>query len=40
MLRRVAVVRPDVSEGHIVSIIRAERIRELGSTLAVTSNCS
>jgi hypothetical protein len=39
MLRRVALVRTDVSEEHIVSIIRMTRIGELG-TLAVTSNRS
>jgi hypothetical protein len=39
MLRRVAVVRTDVSEERIASIIRAIRIGELG-TLAVTSNRS
>jgi hypothetical protein len=38
MLRRVAVVRTDVSEEHSVSIIRVIRIGELGTTLAVTSN--
>jgi hypothetical protein len=37
MLRRVAVVRTDVSEELGVSIIRMIRIGELG-TLAVTSN--
>jgi hypothetical protein len=38
MLRRVAVVRTDVSEELSVSIIRVTRIDELGTTLAVTSN--
>jgi hypothetical protein len=38
MLRRVAVVRPDVSEERSASLIRMTRIGELGTTLAVTSN--
>jgi hypothetical protein len=38
MLRRVALVRTDVSEQLSVSIIRVTRIGELGITLAVTSN--
>jgi hypothetical protein len=38
MLRRVALVRTDVSDERSVSIIRATRIGELGATLAVTSN--
>jgi hypothetical protein len=38
MLRRVALVRTDVKEESIVSIIRAKRISELGKTLAVPSN--
>jgi hypothetical protein len=37
MLRRVALVRNDVSEELSASIIRVTRIGELG-TLAVTSN--
>jgi hypothetical protein len=37
MLRRVALVRTDVSEERIASIIRVTRISDLG-TLAVTSN--
>jgi hypothetical protein len=37
MLRRVALVRTDVSEELSSSIIRVTRIGELG-TLAVTSN--
>jgi hypothetical protein len=37
MLRRVALVRNDVSEELSASLIRATRIGELG-TLAVTSN--
>jgi hypothetical protein len=40
MLRHVALVRTDVSEEHITSNIRATRIGEIGTTLAVTSNCS
>jgi hypothetical protein len=38
MLRRVALVRTDVSEELSVSIIRKTRIGKLGTTLAVTSN--
>jgi hypothetical protein len=38
MLRRVALVRPDVSEEINASFIRVTRIGELGTTLAVTSN--
>jgi hypothetical protein len=38
MLRRVALVRTDVSEELSASIIRVTRIDELGTTLAVTSN--
>jgi hypothetical protein len=38
MLRRVVFVRTDVSKERIVSFIRAERISELGTSLAVTSN--
>jgi hypothetical protein len=38
MLRRVAVVRTDVSEELSVSIIRVTRIGELGTTLAETNN--
>jgi hypothetical protein len=37
MLRRVVLVRTDVSEEHSASIIRVTRIGELGTTLAVTS---
>jgi hypothetical protein len=37
MLRRVALVRTDVSEELSASIIREKRIGELGTTLAVTS---
>jgi hypothetical protein len=37
MLRRAALVRTDVSEELIASIIRVTRIGELGTTLAVTS---
>jgi hypothetical protein len=40
MLRREALVRTNVSEDRITSIIRATRIGELGRTLAVTSNRS
>jgi hypothetical protein len=38
MLRRVAVVRTDVSEELSASIIRIRRICELGTTLAVIIN--
>jgi hypothetical protein len=38
MLRRVALLRTDVSEERIAFIIRMTRIGELGITLAVTSN--
>jgi hypothetical protein len=38
MLRHVDVVRTDVSEELSASIIRVTRIRELGTTLAITSN--
>jgi hypothetical protein len=38
MLRRVALVRTDVSEERSASIISVTRIGELGTTLAVTSN--
>jgi hypothetical protein len=38
MLRRVALVRADVSEEHSSSSLRLTKIGELGTTLAVTSN--
>jgi hypothetical protein len=38
MLRRVAIVRTDVSEDLRASFIRVTRIGELGTTLAVTGN--
>jgi hypothetical protein len=38
MLRRVDLVRTDVSEELSVSFIRVRRIGEVGTTLAVTSN--
>jgi hypothetical protein len=38
MLRRVALVRTDVSEELNASVIRVTRIGELGTTLAVTRN--
>jgi hypothetical protein len=38
MLRRVALVRTNVSEELRASFIRVTRIGELGTTLAVTSN--
>jgi hypothetical protein len=38
MLRRVDLVRTDVSEELSASIITVTRIGELGTTLAVTSN--
>jgi hypothetical protein len=38
ILRRVTLVRTDVSEEHSSSFIRVTRISELGKTLAATSN--
>jgi hypothetical protein len=38
ILRRVALVKTDVSEELSASFIRVTRIGELGTTLAVTSN--
>jgi hypothetical protein len=38
MLRRVALVRTDVSEEPSASFTRVTRIGELGTTLAATSN--
>jgi hypothetical protein len=38
MLRRVALVRTDVSEEHSAFFIRVTTIGELGTTLAATSN--
>jgi hypothetical protein len=38
MLRRVALVRTDVSEELSASFVRVTIIGELGTTLAVTSN--
>jgi hypothetical protein len=38
MLRRVALVRTDISEELNASFIRVTRIDELGTRLAVTSN--
>jgi hypothetical protein len=40
MLPRVVLVRTDVSEERIVSIMKVTRIGELGTTLAVTRNRS
>jgi hypothetical protein len=40
MLNRVALVRTDISEERIISIIRMTRTGELGITLTVTSNRS
>jgi hypothetical protein len=40
MLRFVVLVRTDVSEERIASIIRVNGIGELGTTLAVTGNRS
>jgi hypothetical protein len=40
ILRRVPLVRTDVSEELSASIIRVTRIGELGTTLALTSNKS
>jgi hypothetical protein len=39
MLCHVALVRTDISEEHIATIIRVTRIGELGTTLAVTRVC-
>jgi hypothetical protein len=38
MLRRVALVKPDVSEELSASFVRVTRISELGTRLVVTSN--
>jgi hypothetical protein len=38
MLRRVALVKIDVSEELSASFIKVTRIGEIGTTLAVTSN--
>jgi hypothetical protein len=38
MIRRVALVRTDVSEEHIASFIKEIRIGEIGATLDITSN--
>jgi hypothetical protein len=38
MLRLVALVRADVSEELSASFIRVTTIREIGTTVAVTSN--
>jgi hypothetical protein len=38
MLRRVALVRTDISEEPSTSFIMVTRIGELGTTLAATSN--
>jgi hypothetical protein len=38
MLRRVALVRTDITVERSASFIRVTRIGELGTTLAVTSN--
>jgi hypothetical protein len=38
MLRRLALVRPDVSEELSAVLFRVTRIGELGTTLALTSN--
>jgi hypothetical protein len=40
MLRRVVLVRTDVSEERTAAIIRVTRIGEVGTTLGVTSNRS
>jgi hypothetical protein len=40
MLCHVALVSTNILEEHITSIIKVTRIRELGTTLAVTSNQS
>jgi hypothetical protein len=38
MLRRVALVRTDISEEFSASFIRMTRVGELGTTLGLTSN--
>jgi hypothetical protein len=38
MLRRVALVKTDVSEKTSTSVVKVTRTGELGTTLAVTSN--
>jgi hypothetical protein len=38
VFRDVTLVRTDVSEERISSVMREERINELGTMLAVTSN--
>jgi hypothetical protein len=38
LLRRVSLVRRDVSEEHMAYIIKVKRIGELKTTLVVTSN--
>jgi hypothetical protein len=38
IIRRVALVRTEVSEEYVASIIRVTTIVELGTTLAVTRN--
>jgi hypothetical protein len=38
MLRRVTLVKTDVSEEFSASLFRVTRIGELGTTLTVTSN--
>jgi hypothetical protein len=38
MLGRLALEGTDVAEEHIAYIIRFQRVSELGTTLAVTSN--
>jgi hypothetical protein len=38
MLRRVAVIRTDVSKELKTSVIKVTRIGELGTTIAVTNN--
>jgi hypothetical protein len=38
MLRRVALVRTDISEKYNASFIRVTSIGEIGTTVAVTSN--
>jgi hypothetical protein len=37
MLRRAAIVRTDISDECIISVIKVARIGELRTTLAVTS---
>jgi hypothetical protein len=39
MLHQTALVRTDISEERVASIIRVTRLGDLGTTLAVTAHC-